>query len=87
MRLVGRTWPSETYDPQLSTVETRIIDGHPAFLSYSLVEGFRSNFVHIYDEETGLEYVVNGRHPTLSGIHVDRVIAIARSLYEPPNSP
>ena len=81
--VTGQTWFSDTADHTKTIVETRIIDGHPAFVGYGLTDdGLLSpTYVHIYDEVAGVEYVVVGRHPTLRGTNIDGTIAIARSLY------
>ena len=81
--VIGQTWFSDTVDHTKTIVETRIIDGHPAFVGYGLTDdGLLSpTYVHIYDEAAGVEYVVVGRHPTLRGTNIDDAIAVARSLY------
>ena len=85
---IGQTMGSLTYDHTILTIETRIIDGHPAVVIYSLVENaLHGTRVTIYDETTGLAYGVDGYHPTLRGTNIDATIAIARSLFEPPNAP
>ena len=41
----------------------------------------------VYDSTAGIVYTVFGYHPSLQGSNVDAVVAIARSLFEPPNPP
>ena len=80
--LIGRTQNSDTADHAITIVETRIIDGHPAVVDYSLTENLLySTRVQIYNEATGVQYIAVGQHPTLKGTNIDGTIAIARSLY------
>ena len=82
--VIGETWFSDTADHTKTIVETRIIDGHPAFVGYGLTDDgvlLSRTYVHIYDEAADVEYIVVGWHPTLRGTNIDGTIAIARSLY------
>ena len=72
--------------------ETRIIDGHPAFVTYSPSDDpnhnrFATTTVEIYDESRGILYLVYGMDPSLNGSNIEATIAIARSLYTPAGSP
>ncbi len=71
--------------------ETRIIAGRPAAVMYSPAD---TNYdplfpvtVWVYDPATEALYWVLGENKRLLGSNVDAVIAIARSLFEPPNAP
>ena len=64
--------------------ETRIIDGHPALVEYAPDNQLFNTRVSIFNRTTGLVYVVEGLHSSLSGRHIDRTIEIARSLYRTP---
>ena len=69
--------------------ETRVISGRPAVVMYS-PEGPLHHprtivRVRVYDPGTDSLYTVNGVDPSLLGSNVEGVIAIARSLFEPPN--
>ena len=82
LEAIGRDWPSTQADHQLLILETRIIDGHPAYVEYSPTDSpFYSTAVSIYDEATGIVYYVGGHHSDLDGANIDGAIAIARSLY------
>ena len=78
---IAREADSTTTDHQLLIVETRVIDGHPAYVEYSPADSGLETRVSIYDEATGVVYFVAGQHPTLRGTNIDATIAIARSLY------
>ena len=71
--------------------ETRIIAGRPAAVMYSPVGTNHDRLfpvtVWIYDPATDALYWVLGENKSLLGSNVDAVIAIARSLFEPPNAP
>ena len=75
----------------LSVTETRVIAGRPAQVTYSpLGPGhfdLAAVIVWIYDPATESRYAVYGETKSLLGANVDAVIAIACSLFEPPNSP
>ena len=62
--------------------ETRVIDGHPAYVQYSPLSGSTwSTYVVIYNRATGIVYEVEGFHSSIRGNKIDAAIAIARSLY------
>ena len=66
--------------------EARIVAGRPAVVQYNPnPEGWSSITVWVYDAATEGVYRVDGRAPSLIGGNVEAVIAIARSLFEPPN--
>ncbi len=71
--------------------ETRVIAGRPARVAYSPSGPNHSDLfpvtVWIYDASTEAEYAILGKTKSLRGSNVDAVIAIARSLFEPPNAP
>ena len=71
--------------------ETRVIAGRPARVAYSPSGPNHSDLfpvtVWIYDPSTEAEYEILGGVKTLRGSNIDAVIAIARSLFEPPNAP
>ncbi len=64
--------------------ETRMLDGLPTLLTYSPLGPNHSRIalvtVRIFDELSGIEYVVTGYDPVIGGNNVESVIAIARSL-------
>ena len=71
--------------------ETRVIAGRPAIVSYSPA-GPENNrhfpvAVWVYDPATESEYLIRPMTGGLVGADVDPVIAIAASLFEPPNAP
>ncbi len=79
-----------TTDDKLGIHETRLIAGRPALVSYSPgpnVSSYFSASVQIYDPATESEYRVYGKALSLRGTNIDATIAIARSLFEPPNPP
>ncbi len=71
--------------------ETRVIAGRPARVTYSPPgtnhDPLAGIDVWIYDPPTEREYHIIGWTGSLRGANVDAVIAIARSLFEPPNPP
>ena len=69
--------------PRGSVRETRLIDGHPAFVQYAPPghEQSLGTQVWIFHRDTGLVYVVRGQDPILLDSNIDRTIEIARSLY------
>ena len=71
--------------PGVNLSETLTIDGHPAVLWYDPTGtlGIPVNEVSVYDEATGIQYVVAG----YTFVDIDTVVAIARSLFESPNPP
>ena len=78
---IAREADSTTTDHQLLIVETRVIDGHPAYVEYSPTDSGLETRVSIYDEATGVVYFVAGQHPDFDGANIDGAIEIARSLY------
>ena len=73
------------FGPNRSYVrEARIVDGHHTLVTYSppgphhLRLGLTE--VSIFDETTGMQYVVTGFDRTLLGANIEPVIEIARSL-------
>ena len=79
---LGRVWSTSTADPRAVVSETRIIDGHPAFVEYSPIDArIHGTLVRIYNRATGVEYLVLGEDPSLRGGNIDATIEIARSLY------
>ena len=88
------SWIANQQDPsdwRQGVLETRVIAGRPARVQYSPLgahyDRFMPNRVLIYDPATNTEYDINPYSRTLSGANIDAVIAIARSLFEPPNAP
>ena len=75
----------------LSVTETRVIAGRPAQVLYSPAgpdhEPLAPVIVRIYNPATESRHTVFGRTKSLRGANVDAVIAIARSLFAPPNAP
>ena len=71
--------------------ETRVIAGRPARVIYSPPGPSHDDLfpvtVWIYDPATEAEYMVLGGTKSLLGGNVDAVIAIAESLFAPPNEP
>ena len=69
-----------------SIYEARTIDGHPARVRYSPAGDLtHRTSAAIFDEATGIEYLVVGISPRASGLP-DIVIAAARSLYREATS-
>ena len=75
----------------LSVTETRVIAGRPAQVLYSPPGPGNFSFfpVSVWDFDPAAEsvHVLHGYTKSLRGANVDAVIAIARSLFEPPNAP
>ena len=71
--------------------ETRIIAGRPAAVMYSPTDTNHDPLfpvtIWVYDPATEALYSVLGENKSLLGSNVDAVIAIAESLFEPPNAP
>ena len=64
-----------------NTEEPRTIDGHPAILWYDPAgETWQGTRVRIFEEATGIEYVVDAYHGSIRR-DPDATIGIARSLY------
>ena len=85
-----RAYWRTTHD-KLSVHETRLIAGRPAIVRYSLLgpnhKPLGGVVVWVYDAATESQYSMYGEALSLSGANVDALIAIARSLFEPPNPP
>ena len=68
-----------------------MIAGRPARVAYSPSGPSHISLfpvtVWVYDPATESEYTLYGHTKSLRGAYVDAVIAIARSLFEPPNPP
>ena len=71
--------------------ETRTVAGRAALASYSPPGPNHSDSftvtLRVYDAATQSVYTVIGFDPSLLGSNVEGAIAIARSLFEPPNPP
>ena len=79
-----------TNQDTLGVHETRLIAGRPALVSYSPgpnPKWYSSTAVWIYDPATESEYFIIGKALSLRGPNSEALIAIARSLFEPPNPP
>ena len=88
LNVFGVDWGATTIDSQVLIVETRTVDGRPAYVEYSPSDNrIYSTLVRIHDESTGIEYLVIGIAPSLRGRAIDATIEIARSLFESPNPP
>ena len=76
---------------KLSVTETRMIAGRPAIVSYSPAGPTNDiDFLVrllLHDPATDSEYTILTYDRSLAGSNVDAVIAIAESLFEPPNAP
>ena len=93
----GRRFPeAAAYSPTADDVrqfvkEARVIAGRPATVLYSpLGSGHDGNagiYVNIYDPSTGAHYRLYSRSRMLRGANFDAMIALATSLFEPPNPP
>ena len=89
-----RRWPHEAsrtlaVTDELFVKETRIIAGRPAYVSYTPAPNgqFASIRIYIYDPATEAQYRLAGIVGGVALPDVASVIAIARSLFEPPNAP
>ena len=84
----GRVWSATTGDLRAVIVETRIIDSHPAYVRYSPTDDpIHTTMVRLYNRATGVEYLVLGGDPSISGGNIDAAIEIARSLLPDPPEP
>ena len=70
-----------------SVAETRVVAGRPAVVIYNKTRAYFPLTLAVYDAATRVEYTIYGQDKSLRGGNVDAVIAIARSLFEPPNAP
>ncbi len=75
----------------LSVIETRVIAGRPAWVYYGVpnptLDQWAAAVVVVYDQETGNIYQLHGLNRHLRGPNIDALIAVAASLFEPPNAP
>ena len=75
----------------LGVRETRVIAGRPAQVIYSPPGPGNFSFfpvsVWVFDPAAESVHVLHGYTKSLLGSNVDAVIAIARSLFAPPNAP
>lgn len=75
----------------LAVSETRIVAGRPAIVTYvppgPAHHPHSSIDVWIYDPATGAQYLLLPSTKSLLGANVDALLAIAASLFEPPNPP
>ena len=83
------SWLTNHDPPRLLVRKPLAIAGRPAWVAYS-PRGARhdassSVVVEVYDPITEAVYEVRGTDPNLRGANTAPVIAIARSLFEPPN--
>ena len=82
-------WPFPVWADTTLVREARIIDGHHALVEYSPLgprhEPDRLPRVSLFNEETRMAYLVIAWDPRLAGSDPTATIAIARSLFEPPN--
>ena len=71
--------------------ETRVIAGYPGLIQYWPPHSDRRPYtaiqVWVYDAATNSAHTIRGIDPTVTGNNVEAAIAIARSLFEPPNPP
>ena len=76
---------------KLGVAEARTIAGRPAIISYSPAGPTNDiDFLirlRLHDPATHSEYTILTYDRSLGGSNVDAVIAIAESLFEPPNAP
>ena len=76
---------------KLGVAEARTIAGRPAIISYSPAGPTNDiDFLirlRLHDPATDSEYTILTYDRSLGGSNVDAVIAIAESLFEPPNAP
>jgi len=77
-----RQWP-----PSANRItEVRLVDGRVAFVQYGAPgQRFATTTVRIFDDESGVEYLLFGLDPKLSGTSPDALVEIARSLLERPD--
>ena len=67
--------------------ETRVIAGRPAEILYPTGGTARHVRIIIYDPATEAAYRIGTANPAFTGENLDALIDLARSLFEPPNSP
>ena len=75
----------------MAVAETRIIAGRPARVYYSPAGALNDRdyaiVVSVHDPETNGVYTLYGLARPVRGSNIDAMIAIALSLFEPPNAP
>ena len=75
----------------MAVSETRIIAGRPARVFYSPAGALNDRdyaiVVSVHDPETNGVYTLHGLTRAVRGSNIDAMIAIAESLFEPPNAP
>ena len=64
-------------------LDLRIVDGNPAVLWYHPLGETSIKWVRIFDQETGVEYIVVGGDVDLQRGGIEETVEIARSLYAP----
>ena len=86
----GRANPSRTKDRFGATVEVRVVNGYAALVSY--FPRTSSNWSRlspieatVYNAAAESVHTIVGWSESLSGSNVGAVLAVARSLFEPPN--
>ena len=83
--------PASEDGPVLIVRETRVIGGRPAIVLYSPLgpghDDLVSILVSVYDPATGARYDLNSSNRKLMGANLEPMIAIAASLFDPPNAP
>ena len=82
-------WPNprEAVDNGEGIREARMIDGRWAVVGYTPPERrpqLLSTEVQVFDETTGIMYIVKGQDRNMLGSNVGPAIGIARSLYRTP---
>ena len=70
----------------LNITETLMIAGRPATIFSSNLRSV-ATLITVYDQATETQYELWGGHKDLKGENVGNLIAIATSLFEPPNAP
>ena len=77
--IVGR---GETFPRAVTIQKMTLIDGRPAILNYNPTPGNRTRAdVQIFDEETNIEYTLEGEAPYLRGTNIAGMIHLARSMF------
>ena len=73
----------------LGVEETTVIAGRPAIISYGVSHPSATARISVYDPATGVTYFIAARivHPWTVLAETRWPIAVARSLFEPPNAP
>ncbi len=88
------SWLARTADPtggNQGVYETRVLAGRPARVVYSPPGPNHDPWfpiaVWVYDPATESQYYISPGEDTLLGSNIDGALAIARSLFAPPNPP